>query len=100
MTIIVHGVKWVVIVLPARLDSEVVRVDHMIVCVYRAVWEWIVECHGEFGGRWGEKKRSSSGSSYRVIDIEEFGGDIRGQAFVHAVGRGTCMFTGSTNDVG
>ena len=99
MTIIVLGVEWVVIVLPARLDSEV-RVGHMIVCVYRAVWEWIVERHGDFGGRWGEKKCSSSGSSYRVIDIEEFGGDIGGQAFVHAVGRGTCMFTGSTNDVG
>ena len=71
MTIIVPGVERVVVALPARLDSDVVRVGHMIVCVYRAVWEWIVERHGEFGGRWGEKKRSSSGSSYRVIDIGE-----------------------------
>ena len=53
MTVVVEG----------DAGRSLVTIDDVLVAVYRAFWERVVEHQGKFGGRWGEKKLSSSRSS-------------------------------------
>jgi hypothetical protein len=58
MTIVVSGEERVEVVFPATL-----RIGDVIVFVYLAAWDWVVERYGEFGRYWRDNERSSSGSS-------------------------------------
>jgi hypothetical protein len=46
MTTVIPGLERLVVMFP----TEVVTVGDVLVAVYRAVRDWIVERHGEFGG--------------------------------------------------
>jgi hypothetical protein len=84
MAIVVPGLGRLIVVFPAMLDSSMVTVGDVLVAVYRAVQESVIEYHGKVGSKHGADERKDWSASRQAelkanpntnIVIQELGED-------------------------